>query len=200
MFWFLFFSDNKKHVHDFYQTMKDAHFPRAKEFFVFVVCSDFETLLQTYDIDAVVSPGNSLGFMDGGIDEVYKSVFPYIENMVKQKIKQVGLQTAAGRDYLPMGKGFCVDVNHKLCRTLIFTPTMFLPQDISETRNVEEAMKAVLHETKTLRKREGKDHILVAIPLLGTGFGKMSGKQSAEQTIQAFHKFHDSFLLTKALC
>ena len=53
------------------------------------------------DDTAYISPGNSLGFMDGGIDYVYSRVmFPGIEQELRASIVAMGRKTLLGRPYL----------------------------------------------------------------------------------------------------
>lgn len=43
---------------------------------------DVQDLIKEYKIDVIVSPANSLGFMDGGIDMYYMQMFPGIQDRV----------------------------------------------------------------------------------------------------------------------
>ena len=81
-----------------------------------------------------VSPANSLGFMDGGIDLVLsREIMPGIERKVKKRIQDLGIMSSMGRPYLPIGS--VISVPHDLNTFLIVTPTMFLPHDVRGTQN-----------------------------------------------------------------
>ena len=95
---------------------------------------------------AFVSPANSLGFMDGGVDYVLsRQMFSGIEPRVKAVFAEKGLKTMLGRSYLPIGKAVTVDTQHENI-WLIAAPTMWLPQDVRVTNNAYHAMYAILKE------------------------------------------------------
>ena len=86
--------------------------------------------IQDYQIDPskktyYVSPANSLCFMDGGIDyALSRIIFRNIEYEVKATVKQLGIKTRFGRDYLPIGSCVIMDKGHK---ALAVAPTMLFP-------------------------------------------------------------------------
>ena len=54
-----------------------------------------------------VSPANSFGFMDGGVDKIYsRRMFRDVEDKVKNVITKLGKKSKLGRDYLPVGSVF----------------------------------------------------------------------------------------------
>src|SRR5580658_10917024 len=87
-----------------------------------------EVLIELGDIlevahTALVSPANSYGYMNGGIDLAYRAFFGIeIEHAVQTKITQV-----AG-PYLPVGQAILVETGHARIPYLISAPTMFLPE------------------------------------------------------------------------
>jgi len=143
-----------------------------------------------------VSPGNSLGFMDGGIDRVYsRTMFPGCERSVKDKIRALGLTTDLGRPYLPVGSAVVVkhpehpnfvdSVPSPFPKTfLIAAPTMFLPHDVSSTRNAYHAFSAVSNVFASCSDIPS-DAILVC-PDLCCGYGRMDPRESARQVFQAY--------------
>ena len=144
-------------------------------------CGSVETVPQ--DGCAFVSPANCLGFMDGGIDYVYSRIlFPGCERLVKTKIQKLGFKTLLGRPYLPIGSAFCVQVD--LHTGLICAPTMFLPHDVSATRNAYLSFLAVL----LVFQKVGTYHTLVVTSHC-CGYGKMSAKESAKQMRMAYDDF-----------
>ena len=61
-----------------------------------------------------VSPANSLGYMDGGIDKAYMGMFENIQQKVQKRIawlsKTYRKSSKLGRPYLPIGSSFRVPV------------------------------------------------------------------------------------------
>lgn len=154
---------------------------------------------------AFVSPSNSIGFMDGGIDRVYSTeMFPGVEAQLKRRIMQLGMKTRLGRPYLPVG---CAVLPMAISQspgtgsddTLICAPTMFLPHDVSLTRNAYHAFLACLtlvekHNNLCGKQGGGADKELnkirtVVCPGLCCGYGKMPVERSAEQIAQALRDF-----------
>lgn len=136
-----------------------------------------------------VSPANSLGFMDGGIDYAYsRKMFPDVERCVRDKIKSLGILSGLGRHYLPIGSAIAVDVGPTT--KLISAPTMFLPQNVCGTRNAYHAFMACLvlfHRKMNL----GGSHTLVC-PALCTGVGRMDNLTSAKQMHDAYTDYCSS--------
>ena len=136
---------------------------------------------------AFVSPGNSLGFMDGGIDFAYSRVmFPGCEQRLKTKIRTLGKFTNLGRPYLPVGSAIVVpSLEENSC--LIAAPTMFLPHDVSKTRNAYHAFSAALgaYRKYVTLNPDRKIHTLVC-PAMCCGYGRMAPEDSARQVAAAY--------------
>jgi O-acetyl-ADP-ribose deacetylase (regulator of RNase III) len=127
-----------------------------------------------------VSPANSLGFMDGGIDYALSRIlFPGIEPIVKEKIASLGVLTAGGRPYLPIGSATYVSFDEKESG-LIIAPTMFLPQNVSTTRNAYHSFYAALCLWEHLGLK--KDLVVTSHCC---GVGCMSAQESAIQMMNA---------------
>ena len=139
-----------------------------------------------------MSPANSFGFMDGGIDmALSRKVFPGIEPIVKQNIRELEIYTNLGRPYLPIGSASLIpvpggDTPHT---GMISAPTMFLPHDVSMTQN---AYWSALATFRVFRKyygvANGHVHTLV-ITSLCCGYGKMDEARSAAQIREAWNDF-----------
>jgi len=145
---------------------------------------------------AYVSPANSMGFMDGGIDHLYsREMFPGIERHVKNRIGEIGLRTKLERFYLPVGCASVIDATRRTNeyvkatrQWLISAPTMFLPHDVSTTANAYLAFLAVL--TLVEKKNKSKRDIdVIVCPGLCCGYGKMKVEQAAEQVSAALYDF-----------
>jgi O-acetyl-ADP-ribose deacetylase (regulator of RNase III) len=127
-------------------------------------------------VDAVVSPANSFGFMDGGIDGVYRSCFgDKIELAVRRSIWQ-----HHGGELL-VGQALIVSTEHPNIPHLIAAPTMRVPMWLGdETVNPYLAVRAALRIAHATPQIES-----VAIPGMGTGIGGVSASNFARQTRQA---------------
>lgn len=128
---------------------------------------------------AFVSPANSIGFMDGGIDYAYsRTMWPGIEATVKAAINVHGKSGAAYSRFLPIGHALAVDTPEPGV-VLIVAPTMLWPQDVCGTRNAYWAMRAAMGAAQTAGARE------LVVPGLCTGVGRMPYEESAAQIAEA---------------
>ena len=121
---------------------------RLEKYGILSVKLDVETLINNTKIHALISPANSFGFMDGGIDKVYSEIFPGIQKKVQDKIKTFNLETTLGRNYLPIGSAITVQTGNYKCPFLVAAPTMFFPGNIKGTNNVCAAFIAILYLAK----------------------------------------------------
>lgn len=125
--------------------------------------------------DAIVSPANSFGWMDGGIDLAYRERFgTRIERVV-----QTGIQTAFDGE-LPVGQAFIVGTDDSRIQNLVVAPTMRVPGPVIGTVNAYLAMRAAL-----LAARERPDVTLLC-PGLCTLTGRMSPHRAAFQMRHAW--------------
>jgi O-acetyl-ADP-ribose deacetylase (regulator of RNase III) len=125
---------------------------------------------------ALVSPANSYGYMDGGIDLAYRNFFGrQIERKVQEKI-----QAVAG-PYLPVGKAIVVDTGNAEIPYLVSAPTMFLPEPI-EADSCRLAMTAAL----AVAFEYGKDWKALFCPGMGTGVGQVPPREAAKAMAEAF--------------
>lgn len=134
------------------------------------------------DHTVFVSPANSLGFMDGGIDMVLsRELFPGIQRRVQQKIRELGLQTALGRYYLPVGSACFVPAANT--SGIIVAPTMFLPHDVSATQNAYWSTMAALQMWETIQIPN------LVLSSHCCGYGRMPSTESAVQMKRAYDDF-----------
>lgn len=135
-----------------------------------------------------VSPANSLGFMDGGFDLVLsRDMFPGIQRRVQDTIRTVGLQTALGRFYLPVGSAIFVPVPEEQSG-LIVAPTMFLPHNVRQTQNAYWATIAALMMHRKQCVISGIDYHLVLTSHC-CGYGGMPASESVQQMFRAYTDF-----------
>lgn len=128
--------------------------------------------------DVFVSPANSYGFMNGGIDAIYSSMFPGVQQTVQSMIAQLGLKDPSHRDWLPVGSAVMVKARDNAW--IMCAPTMSTPQSlVHQAQNIYWAMRAIL------RCSDSVPNLRVAIPCLGTGVGQMSAESSAREVRRA---------------
>lgn len=124
------------------------------------------------DCDALVSPANSFGFMDGGLDLRISQVFGW---HVQEKLQQ--LIQAKYHGELLVGMADMVETHNSKIPYLISAPTMRVPMILGpSTINVYLAMRAILVFIKhgfAGRTPMGSIVKTVAIPGLGTGVGQV---------------------------
>jgi O-acetyl-ADP-ribose deacetylase (regulator of RNase III) len=127
---------------------------------------------------ALVSPANSYGYMNGGIDLAYRAFFGIeIEHAVQTKITQV-----AG-PYLPVGQAILVETGHARIPYLISAPTMFLP----EPTNPDACERAMAAALDVARLHGGKWAALFC-PGLGTGVGQVTARDAANAMVAAYRR------------
>jgi O-acetyl-ADP-ribose deacetylase (regulator of RNase III) len=133
---------------------------------------------------AFVSPANSLGFMDGGIDYTLSRVmFPGVEQLVKDAIAQQGVPTMLGRMHLPIGRAVVVPTPGHDGGLLVSAPTMWLPQDVRGTRNAYHATYAALAAASDAGAG------LVVLPGMATGCGMVPADEAVAQMARAHRDF-----------
>ena len=89
--------------------------------------------------DTIVSPANSFGIMDGGIDGKIRDYFGFeIEKKVRQKIDTEYFGE------LPVGCAILTKTDDNKIKYLISAPTMRVPENVSDTLNAYLAMRAIM--------------------------------------------------------
>jgi O-acetyl-ADP-ribose deacetylase (regulator of RNase III) len=126
--------------------------------------------------DALVSPANSFGFMDGGIDYlISKNLGWDIQQNLKEYIK-----TKTVGEIL-VGQAIAISTTSDSFPFVISAPTMRVPMILgADSVNVFLATKAVLYTMKECKLNS------VAIPGMGTGVGKVPVKLCAWQMRKAY--------------
>lgn len=126
-------------------------------------------------VDAVVSPANSAGFMDGGIDLAYRNFFGLgIQVRVQQLIE------ARYGGAMPVGAAALVQTGHPRITRLVVAPTMETPRPIVGTDHAYVATRAALEcalDAGTIA--------CLGLPGMGTGIGRMDPEESAAQMRRA---------------
>lgn len=138
--------------------------------------------VQSYD--CLVSPANSFGLMDGGIDLGIRNYFGIKVQYNVQKIIQ---KQFYGEQ--PVGTSVIVDTENEYHPFLAHTPTMRVPMNISKTDNVYNAMFAMLRTVANFNKTSKYRINKVLCPGLGTATGGVPLKEAARQMALAYHNF-----------
>jgi O-acetyl-ADP-ribose deacetylase (regulator of RNase III) len=153
-------------------------------------CADLENVsvhrgsILDLDCDAVVSPANSFGFMDGGIDMAYSQHFGW---HVQKRLQAVIRERHHGE--LLVGTAEIVETDNLRVPFLIAAPTMRVPMKLQDSVNPYLAARAVFlliqHGTfdqGTLAGEQIADAVkTVAFPGLGTGVGAVGLNTCAHQ-------------------
>lgn len=130
--------------------------------------------------DAIVSPANSFGFMDGGVDYAISMRLGWeLSHRLQQQIK------ALPEGELLVGKALTLETGDDLIPYLISAPTMRVPMSF----NIHTSINAYLAMKASLIVAQAHPHIEdVAIPGFCTGVGKMPVEVAAKQMFMAFEE------------
>jgi O-acetyl-ADP-ribose deacetylase (regulator of RNase III) len=142
--------------------------------------------------DAVVSPANSFGFMDGGIDRLYTDFFgPGVQERVQACIR------GCHDGELLVGQADVVPTGHARIPYLIAAPTMRVPSALGRSIHPYLAARAVFLLVQRGRFSCGElagqpvaERVRrVALPGLGTGVGRVQPVACAKQVRAAIEDF-----------
>jgi len=129
------------------------------------------------DADALVSPANSFGIMDGGLDAAIRDVLGgEVETAVQRRIVE------QHHGELPVGAAEIVGTGHSRWPFLIVAPTMRVPENVAHTLNAYLAFRAVLLAIFRHNQASAERPIRsLVVPGLGTGVGGMDVRKCAAQ-------------------
>lgn len=127
---------------------------------------------------ALVSPANSFGIMDGGLDGKLRDYFGHsVESLVRTQIRTQFFGE------LPVGMAFAIPTSHIRHPYLICAPTMRVPENVADTLNAYLAMKAILNVGAAYQEIHS-----IAIPGLCALSGLMPPDQVARQMRIAYER------------
>jgi len=128
------------------------------------------------EADALVSPANSFGFMDGGIDLAYLEHFG------------VALETRLQRHLalhhfgeLPVGQAVVVETLDDRCPFMVSAPTMRIPMNVAATPNAYLAMRAALIAVRQHNLDHSRRITTLLCPGLASAIGGMPVQRVAAQ-------------------
>jgi O-acetyl-ADP-ribose deacetylase (regulator of RNase III) len=139
------------------------------------------------EVDAWVTPTNSRGRMDGGVDSILKQHFG---SAIERRVQREIAERFGGR--LPVGAATCVPTGLSRPGYLISTPTMTRSaEDVRETLNVALACAAAFQAIHMQNDRLRRSIRSVAIPGLGAGTGRLSPRVCANLMWTGYTLFND---------
>lgn len=130
--------------------------------------------------DAIVSPANSFGFMDGGIDQLISERFGWhVQDRLQERIR------TRHRGELLVGAADLVPTDDPAVPWVVAAPTMRVPMPLGPTVNPYLALRAVLLLVRDGSLDDGRpirDLVrTIACPGLGTGVGGVPSGICARQ-------------------
>lgn len=145
---------------------------------VTVMETSVEALLANHTVDSLVSPANSFGFMDGGIDGVYSRLIPDIQTKVQKAIK------IDSHGELAVGSALGVETDVGNPFEVICAPTMRVPSLLTN----ELAINCYLATRAAFALADYiwyKDET-IAFPGMGTGVGGLPKDFVAISMLRAY--------------
>jgi len=132
--------------------------------------------------DAMVSPANSFGIMDGGLDLAIRNEMGY---SIQGRVQDVIVSRYHGE--LPVGAAEIVPTGDQRWKYLIAAPTMRIPESVSGTLNAYLVFRAILVAIENFNRQSGRREIdSLVCSGLGTGVGGMSPSRCARQMLLAY--------------
>ncbi|WP_329389616.1 ADP-ribosyltransferase domain-containing protein [Streptomyces sp. NBC_01351] len=139
------------------------------------------------DVDAWVTPTNSRGRMDGGVDAVIKR---YLGSGIQLRVQRAIRDRFAGS--LPVGSAVCVPSGAAVPRYLISTPTMVRSsQNVSATMNVALACAAAFQAVHRQNRKVPGSIRSVALVGMGAQTGRVPARVCANLMWTGYTLFHD---------
>jgi len=131
--------------------------------------------------DAIISPANSFGFMDGGIDLVYSHRFGW---QLQEDLQDVLRSEHDGE--LPVGQAVIIETHDTAIPYLISAPTMRIPMAVNHTVNAYLAFRAALRAVREHNRHKPGSIQSVLCPGLGTLTGIVPPEVCAKQMFAAY--------------
>ena len=162
---------------------------------VFADYQEVEVLNGDYfqkEADAIVSPANSFGIMDGGLDLVIRDE---LGSQVESDTQKIILDKYHGE--MPVGSAEIIKTNSSRYKHMVCAPTMRIPEKVAYTLNAYQAFRAVLIAINSFNKSNIKQPIKSLICSgLGTGAGGMSAIRCAGQMRAAYKTINEPAMVS----
>lgn len=132
--------------------------------------------------DSIISPANSFGFMDGGIDLAYTE---YFGEQLQDRLKKLIHNEYYGE--IPVGFAVVIETRNPAIKYLVSCPTMRVPENVENTVNAYLAFRAGLIAVKKWNnENSGKIIDSILCPGLGTLTGNIKPYSCAIQMNYAY--------------
>jgi O-acetyl-ADP-ribose deacetylase (regulator of RNase III) len=131
--------------------------------------------------DAIISPANSFGFMDGGIDLAYSRRFGW---QLQERLRALLRDEYDGE--LPVGMAVLLGTGDSEIPYLVSAPTMRAPARVADTLNAYVAFRAALRVILRHNERFPGTIRSVLCPGLATATGEMPAEICAKQMHAAY--------------
>lgn len=165
-----------------------------KKYFVFnnieIINEDFAAFMGNHpNIEAVVSPANSFGLMDGGYD---RAIIDYFGKKLMDDVKKVIIRDWYGEQ--PVGTSITIPIYDKRIINsigieshplLIHTPSMRTPEQIADARITYQCTRTTLIEA------EKQEINSIVIPAFGGLTGKVPCDEVARMMFLAYKQIHN---------
>ncbi|MFG2666203.1 macro domain-containing protein [Streptomyces sp. NPDC048387] len=139
------------------------------------------------DVDAWVTPTNSQGRMDGGVDAAIKR---HLGAGIQLRVQRAIRDRFAGA--LPVGSAVCVPSGAAVPRFLISTPTMVQSaQNVRDTLNVALACAAAFQAVHRQNRKAPGSIRSVALVGMGAQTGRVPARLCANLMWTGYTLFHD---------
>ncbi len=153
-----------------------------------IITQDFGDFIKEHsDMEAIVSPANSFGLMDGGYDKAIIDYYgPELMEQVQSAIieKWCGEQPVGTSISVPIRNRFYTKISHgafeQFNPILIHTPTMRTPEIIEDPRIIYQCMRTCLIEAINQKVES------IVIPAFGGCTGNVSPQVIAKMMFLAF--------------
>ena len=136
------------------------------------------------EFDCLVSPANSFGMMDGGMDA---AIVRFFGDALMTNVQQHILEEFLGEQ--PVGTSFIIETHHPKHPFLAHTPTMRVPMSIAGTDIPYIAMWAMLLAVRRHNQYAERKINRIACPGLGTGIGRVPYPEATRQMALAYDHF-----------
>jgi O-acetyl-ADP-ribose deacetylase (regulator of RNase III) len=127
--------------------------------------------ITTCQVDAIVNPANSFGYMGGGVAGVIKSVGSQV--IEDEAVSQAPVQ---------IGEAIITGAGDLVCKKVIHAPTMHNPAEKTDSHKAYCATKAALEMAESEGFRS------IAIPGMGTGVGGLNKPEAAKAMVKAIRE------------
>jgi len=132
--------------------------------------------------DAIVSPANSFGVMDGGLNAAIRAV---LGKRTERRVQDMIVERY--HDELPVGTAIVVPTEHKHWAYLVVAPTKRVPERVADTLNAYLAFRAALLAVRDHNTAQLAPPIrTLLVPGLATGMGGMAPGRCAQQMRVAY--------------